>query len=151
VNPPVATVLEVLESAVRVRVEGAPACPRCASGQGCGAGLLAGRRAERELTLERPAGLDLAPGDRVTLTLPGEKLLGASLLAYGLPLKALVVAPVAADRLWGPFGDASLAAIGAGALVAAIVAGRRLLARDRCLERLVPDVGPGDPAAARDA
>lgn len=150
-NPPVATVLEVFESTVRVRVEAAPACPRCASGKGCGAGLLAGRRAARELSLPRPPGFDLAPGDRVTLTLPGEKLLGASLLAYGLPLLALVVAPVAASKLWGPFGDAGLAAIGAGALAAAIVAGRRLLARDRCLERLVPDVVHRDPAAARDA
>jgi len=92
-------------------------------------------------------GMLLAPGEQITLL----KLLGASLLAYGLPLLALVVAPVAADRLWGPFGDAGLAAIGAGALAAAIVAGRRLLARDRCLERLVPDLGHRASAAARDA
>ncbi len=138
---PTATVLSIDEQGVTVSVDAALGCARCAAGKGCGAALLGGRRRPRVLTLERPPGMDLHEGDRVDLTLAPERLLQASLLAYGLPLAALVLLPLAAETLWGPYGDGELALLAAGGLVGAIVAGRRLLARDRCPAQLKPAIG----------
>lgn len=140
-NTPTATVLRVDDRVAVVRVDDAPVCPRCAAGQGCGAGLGKSRSGGRELTLERPPGLELETGDKVNLTLTPSRLLRASLLGYGLPLACLVLLPLAADALWGPFTDLELALLAIAALAAAVAAGRRLLARDRCLGQLAPGIG----------
>lgn len=147
---PTATVLSVDEQGVTVKVDVAQKCARCAAGKGCGAGLLGARGRTHTLTLERPRGMDLHAGDRVELTLPPERLLQASVLAYGLPLAALLLLPLAAETLWGPYGDGALALLAAGALAAAIVAGRRLLAQDRCPGQLRPEIGGRAAADAAD-
>ena len=143
---PSASVISVHDDTAVVRVDAAPACARCQAGRGCGAGLLEGGRGPRELTLTCPPGVDLRPGDRVNLTLGPARLLRAALLAYGLPLAALLGIPATAAWLHGPLADAELAFLAAGSLAIAVIAGRRLLARDRCLQDLVPDIGSRLPA-----
>lgn len=134
-----ATVLSVSERSLRLRVDAGAACARCAAGRGCGAGVF-GTGRTRELELARPATAQFVPGDRVTLALPARRLLRASLLAYGLPLLTLLAVPLAAEHAFGPYPDAWLAALAAAALGLSLVAGRRLLARDRCLSTLVPEI-----------
>jgi len=138
---PVAQVIAIAERTVTVSVAGMPACARCAAGRGCGAGLLAGNPRERQLLLEAPPGIELRPGDRVTLELSPRHLLGASFALYGLPLVALVAVPAIADGLWGPLSDAALSGFALTGLVLALLAGRRRLRRAGCLRRFIPAIG----------
>lgn len=84
--------------------------------------------------------MNLAVGDTVSLSLPPERLLRASLLAYGLPLGALAAAPLLASWLWGPLHDLVLAGIAMAGVVVAVAAGRRRLSRDACLSQLQPSI-----------
>lgn len=146
---PTATVISVDGRNVMLRVDSPIACARCAAGKGCGAGLLAGRQGPRELRLPLPSGLQLQADDRVQLNLVPARLLQATVYAYGLPLAALTLAPLFAHYAWGPLGDAQLVAVAAVAVAAAVPLGRRLLARNRCLERLVPDIVGRAPATSQ--
>ncbi len=147
-NQPQGTVTAIRGDRAVVRVERAFACARCQAGRGCGAGLLEAGRGAREFTLHRPPGIALAPGDRVSLRLAPERLLRAALLAYGLPLIALLGVPAAVNWLRGPLTDAELVLAAAVALAGSLAAGRRLLARDRCPGELEPDIGERLPPAA---
>ena len=63
-----------------VEIDGAPGCARCASGKGCGAGVLAGD--ERLLSVEAliANGLAVREGDRVSIQLAQKNLLRAALI-----------------------------------------------------------------------
>lgn len=126
---PVHAVVEVV-SAVR--------CARCASGKGCGAGLLAGENSPRRVEALVPGNFDLRPGDRVQLQLTTGNVLRAAALVYGLPLAGCLGAAALA---WGAqAGDvgAALAAL-AGAVTGA-VAGHLRLRRVECLRQFAPTV-----------
>jgi sigma-E factor negative regulatory protein RseC len=122
-----------------VLVDDIVACPRCAAGQGCGAGLLIGATQARRVEVSLAADMPLATGDRVELVLAAGKVLRATLIVYGLPLLgALIAAAVAFLLAWGDT-VAVLAAI--GGLSAGMLAGRHLLRRGACLQNFVPRVG----------
>jgi sigma-E factor negative regulatory protein RseC len=134
-NDPSATVRDVSPGRAEVIVE-RRACPRCATGRGCGAGLIAGKGSDIALTVPVADGLDVAPGDSVALSLERGLLSRGVLVLYGLPLSGLV-------------GGAGIAAlIGAGdavavvsitlGLVGGLAAGRRVARGDDCLSSLRP-------------
>lgn len=83
-------------------------------------------------------GLDLEPGDCVRLELKPLHLLRAAWLAYGLPLLAMVLSVAAATAMADLLSDIGVMAFGAAGLAAGLIAGRRILRRDSCLQHLTP-------------
>ena len=130
----------VRDGRITVVVDSPVACRRCAAGKGCGAGLLTGAERARRVDVCAPAGMRLAVGDTVTLSLSAGQLLRAATIAYGLPLLSLVAAAGAA-RLAGD-GSSEKAAIVAAVigLLAGIVTSRRILRRQRACEHFVPAI-----------
>lgn len=145
---PTAEIISIDGHDALLRVDGPLGCARCAAGKGCGAGLLTTGKSKRELRLPLPAGSNFKPGDRVQLSFLPARLLRATLYAYGLPLLALTLVPLFADWFWGPFDDAYLATLAIAAVGLAVLLGRRLLARNRCLEQLVPGISGRVPASS---
>jgi positive regulator of sigma E activity len=84
--------------------------------------------------------VDLEPGDRVRLELEPLHLLRAAWLAYGLPLLAMVVSVAVATVMAEQLSDAATMAFAAVGLAAGLIAGRRILRRDSCLQHLTPMV-----------
>ena len=120
-----------------MRVEGAFACARCAAGRGCGAGLLQKGRT-RTFNARVPADLRLQPGDIVRLELKPDHLLQAASLAYGLPLLGIVLAVGAASGIADANNEPLVIACGLLGLVAGLVAGRRILRKEGCLQNMTP-------------
>jgi sigma-E factor negative regulatory protein RseC len=134
---PDATVVAVGVGRATVKVD-APLCKRCASGRGCGAGLLTAPRGPQVVEVPVANGLVLDVGDRVQLSLPPARLLRAAWLAYGLPLVALVLATVLAS--WIGRGQDGLTMLSAaGGLAAGLWLGRRALRRYGCLQEFIPE------------
>ena len=137
---PTGTIVSLTERAgdlcAVIEVDAAAACPRCAAGKGCGAGILGASRATRRVEAVIDPGMHLGEGDRVQLTLAPASVLRAAIVVYGLPLLgALAAAAVAYGLSLGDLGAAlaALAGIGAGMLV-----GRRRLRRAPCLREFMP-------------
>ena len=143
---PTGTVVSLTERAgdlcAVIEVDAAAACPRCAAGKGCGAGILGASRAARRVEAVIDSGMHLGEGDRVQLTLAPASVLRAAIVVYGFPLLgALAAAALAYGLSLGDLGAAlaALAGIGAGMLV-----GRRRLRRTQCLREFLPTaVRPG--------
>ncbi|HZD53357.1 MAG TPA: SoxR reducing system RseC family protein, partial [Woeseiaceae bacterium] len=114
---PEAKVIAVGRHRATVSVEVAAACPRCASGAGCGAGLLVRRREPAELEVEIARGISLQPGDRVRLAFLPARLLRAAWLAYGLPLGGIVCGTLLSAWL-EPRGELAAVAMGVAGLLA---------------------------------
>lgn len=146
-HTPTARITAVHGDRVSLIVDAPLACARCAAGKGCGAGLLGRRAAAKAFELPRPAGLELCVGDEVTLDIQPERLLQASIWAYGLPLAAMLLGPVVAHWLWGPLSDSQLALASLAGLGLAIVVGRRLLVNEPCSGQLVPSISGHRPAS----
>ena len=70
-------------------------CARCASGKGCGAGLLGDDGSPRRVEALLGDLPDLRAGDKVVLDLAPQDLLRASALVYGLPLGGAMVGTTA--------------------------------------------------------
>lgn len=121
-----------------VEVDVSSACPRCAAGKGCGAGLLIGTRQVRRVEAVVSANMALAAGDRVELVLPSSKLLQATLIVYGLPLLGAVGSAAMAYLL--ALGDAAAALAAIAGLSAGLLVGRWRLRRDACLAHFVPHI-----------
>jgi sigma-E factor negative regulatory protein RseC len=137
-NAPSARVITTGPKVATVAVDVA-ACARCAAGRGCGAGLLQ-RGRTRLLRVRVADGLRLEPGDCVRLELAPRDLLRAAWLVYGLPLLSLVLFVAAATTMAELAGDAGVTAIGAAGLAAGLIASRRILRKDGCLQDLTPTV-----------
>jgi sigma-E factor negative regulatory protein RseC len=138
-NAPEARVVATGSTFATVSVDAAVACARCAAGRGCGAGLLQQGRT-RLIRVRVADGVDLEPGDRVRLELEPLHLLRAAWLAYGLPLLAMVVSVAVATVMAEQLSDAATMAFAAVGLAAGLIAGRRILRRDSCLQHLTPMV-----------
>lgn len=125
---------------ITVVVDAPVACRRCASGKGCGAGLLAGSAKSRRIDVIAPAGITFEIGDVVTLTLAPAQLLRAALIAYGLPLVALVGSAWLASGVAG--GQDNPAAIGIvlAGMALGFLASRRILDRDASCRQFVPAI-----------
>lgn len=127
-----------------VEVADGLACPRCAAGKGCGAGLSA-RDGRRSVTARVDPGLQVNVGDAVRIELEPRDLLLAAWLVYGLPLVAAVLAATLA-YLAG-LGDAPAALAALAGLVAGVVYSRSRLGKGTCLRRFTPRIVANTPVA----
>ena len=119
-----------------VEVDAGVACPRCAAGRGCGAGVLFDAARQRRVEAWITPGLELSEGDSVRIELAGSSVLKAALLVYGLPLAGAAIAAATAYVLGlGDPGAATLAIVG---LAAGFIVGRRRLDRQTCLSTFTP-------------
>ena len=116
------------------------ACRRCATGKGCGAGLLTGTERERRIDVALPPGMHLEPGDRVSLGIAPGQLLRAAGIAYGIPLIALVGAAGLAALAGRSPGDGPAIAMALAGLAIGVLISRRILARHRACEFYVPTI-----------
>ena len=119
-----------------VGIDVAAACPRCAAGKGCGAGLFVdtGRRRQVEAAV-RP-GLQLVEGDLVEVALAPDNLLRAALIVYGLPMAGAIIGAILAYAL--SLGDISAAVAALAGLVTGLLLGRWRLRQEDCLSRFGP-------------
>ncbi len=120
-----------------VEVSAAFACPRCAAGKGCGAGLWAAGQS-RLLRASVGPGVDVEVGDSVCIELAPRDLLLAAWLVYGLPL-ATAVAGAALAYAAGS-GDAAAALAAVAGLAAGVLHARRRVGTDACLRRFTPRI-----------
>jgi positive regulator of sigma E activity len=94
-----------------------------------------------------PADLRLEPGDIVRLELRPDHLLQAASLAYGLPLLGIVLAVGAASGIADTDNETPVIACGLLGLVAGLMAGRRILRKEGCLQNMMPVAVRHLPAA----
>lgn len=121
-----------------VEVDAGVACPRCAAGKGCGAGLFTGEGKKRVVAAEAVEPVSLAVGDSVELQMPARNLRTAALIVYGLPLLgALTGATLAFGLQLSEL--AGVAVVVASATVGAAI-GRWHLGQTDCLQQFVPQV-----------
>jgi len=121
-----------------VAVEVAAACPRCAAGKGCGAGLLTGSGGVREVEATIGAGLDLAVDDFVEISLAPDNLLRAAVIVYGIPMLGAAIGAIVAFGL--SFGDAAAAVAALLGLGFGLAVSRWGLRQESCLSRFVPSI-----------
>lgn len=114
------------------------ACPRCAAGKGCGAGLLSGSGRMRRIEASVRPELELGEGDRVVISLRTGELLGAATIVYGAPMLGGVAAATVAYGLG--LGDAVAALAALSGLGAGLAAARWKLRKASCLRRYTPIV-----------
>lgn len=121
-----------------VEVDPAAACPRCAAGRGCGAGL--GRRAigARRVEATLPPGAEVTPGDVVSIELQPRNVLTAATIVYGWPLAG--AATGAGIAYLAAYGDAAAAAAALAGLAVGGVFVRHRLGEARCLSEFTPRV-----------
>jgi sigma-E factor negative regulatory protein RseC len=139
---PKGRVLSLVGSADGVRaivaVDGAQACPRCAAGKGCGAGIFSAADSERQVEASVPEGLGPRVGDIVEISLAPNNLLRAALIVYGIPmLGALVGAVIAYAASLGDAGAAAAALLGLGF---GLVVSRWRVRQASCLRRFTPSI-----------
>lgn len=137
---PVATVVSVADGRARVEIADSSACPRCAAGKGCGAGIFGSTRESIALTVRVADGLQVATGDRVTLSLAPTGLVQAALFVYGAPLGGLLLASGTAYLLLDPLTDMIALGFSACGLLAGGIVGRVLARRDGCVSRMSPSI-----------
>lgn len=110
-----------------ITVQAPATCPRCAEGRGCGAGLFGRRSRYSRIDVPVPDGIELYPGDAVSLDLDERDLLRASMLVYGWPLAGSVLGSVVA--WFAGAGDSASALAALGGLAVGVVAARHRLRR----------------------
>ena len=121
-----------------VGIDVASACPRCAAGKGCGAGIFVDTGRERQVQADVRPGLQVEEGDVVEVALAPDNLLRAALIVYGLPMLGAILGAVLAYALaLGDLGAAVAALLGLGC---GLLLGRWHLRRRDCLSRFVPTV-----------
>ena len=139
---PTGKVLSVVDRAgaahAIVAVEVASACPRCAQGKGCGAGVFAAGGGDREVEAVVRAGLNIAVDDIVEISLAPDNLLQAALIVYGLPLLGAIGGAAIAYTL--SLGDAAAAVAALLGLGAGLFVSRWRLRQTSCLHRFTPSV-----------
>lgn len=116
-------VVAVCDDKVWVQTIRTSACQQCAARHGCGQKALAsvtGGRANQVLVTNS---VGARVGDEVMIGIPEQALLGASFLAYALPLLGLVVGSLAGHAMGGS-GDLPALAGGGTGLFAGLVATR---------------------------
>lgn len=133
-----ATVISVTDAVATVSVDRSVACPRCAAGKGCGAGLLAGVSKPAVLDIAVPGWMSVHEGEQVRLELEPSRILKASVFVYGLPLLGVILALILGGILIGPLSDQTAIWLSIGGFLAGFACGRHWLGRDRCLEQFVP-------------
>jgi sigma-E factor negative regulatory protein RseC len=139
---PSGRVLSLVDSIDGVRavvvVEVAAACPRCATGKGCGAGIFAVGGGDRQVEASVRSGLDIAVDDVVEISLAPDNILRAAAIVYGLPMLGAIVGAAIAYLL--ALGDAAAATAALLGLGAGLAIGRWRLRQTNCLHRFIPSV-----------
>ena len=141
---PRAQILSVHQGYAILSVAAGAACPRCAAGKGCGAGLISAADRHREIRVSFADGSQLKAGDRVALAIPAADLLRGAAYAYGLPLAGMVSALAVARLLQGPLTDLAAVLVAAGGLAAAWTVSRISLQRPHCFLRFHPEIVTGN-------
>lgn len=126
------------EHRLTVAVDVSTACPRCAAGKGCGAGIFSGRERTRRVDAVANQSQILAVGDTVQLQLTETSLLSAASFVYGIPLAGALGAAALAYGL--RLGDAAAAVAALVGLGLGVLIARWRLAEPNCLRRFVPRV-----------
>ncbi len=139
-DSPLGKIVSIERGSATVTVERIAACPRCAAGKGCGAGLLNGGRSSALLEVPLSPASSLREGDEVRLTLEPSHLLRATLLVYGLPLAGIVLMLITGWFISRPLTDAAAIAYAIAGLAAGIFASHRQLNRHQCLKHFVPKI-----------
>lgn len=139
-DSPVGKIVSIDGGKAMVEVERKAACPRCASGKGCGAGLLSGSTRPALIEVSVSPRQQYRAGDEVRLTLEPSHLAHATFLVYGLPLLGIVFMLVLGWSLMRPLSDPQAIAFAVGGLVAGLIAGRWQLNRRDCLKHFVPKI-----------
>lgn len=134
------TVQSVDDGRVTVAIDSAVACPRCAEGRGCGAGLFQSRQRRRLVDVELPAGIHVAAGDEVAVTIGPRSLLKAALYAYGLPLGGMLATLAVAGLLWPALADLGYVAAAAAGLAGGFLLGRKRLRMASLCRELRPNL-----------
>jgi len=134
-DSPVATVLSVSGGSAQVQVADASACPRCAAGNGCGAGIRDSGRGTVAVTARISNELNLVAGDRVTLSLAPRDLVRSALFVYGAPLAGLLLATGLSGVFFDSASDGLVLGLGLFGLLLGALAGRFLARRDACVDR----------------
>jgi sigma-E factor negative regulatory protein RseC len=129
---------DALGTIALVEVTAEIACERCRSGKGCGAGLLGGQSAERQVKARVAIDLDIHRGDRVSVSLEPQHMLRAAGIVYGYPLLGGVLAAVVA--LFLGLGDVMAALLALTGLLAGILFARVHVQNSRCLKQFTPVV-----------
>ena len=120
-----------------VEVDVAAACPRCAAGKGCGAGLLqSGGR--RQIEVMVPDGVHPRVNDRVEVSLAPRNLLQAAVTVYGFPLTGGLAGAAFAYAF--VLGDTAAAVAALLGVAAGFAAGRWRLRQGPCLGRFTPTI-----------
>jgi len=121
-----------------VAVDVTSACPRCAAGKGCGAGLFASGGTGRQVEASVPPGLDIAEEDVVEISLAPDNILRAAIIVYGLPMLGAVIAATIAYTL--SLGDVTAALAALTGLGSGLVLARWHLRQTACLQRFLPTI-----------
>jgi len=114
------------------------ACERCASGKGCGAGLLGGGTGTRRVNALVATELEVHRGDWVSIVLEPRHLLRASIVVYGYPLVGALFASMIAR--YSGLGDATSAAAALAGLISGVVLAKLRLGKSQCLREFTPIV-----------
>lgn len=143
-------VIAVKGNSIWVQTIRQSACTSCKARQGCGQRVLAGATGGRANQVQVENHLGARVGDEVTLAIAESALLGASVLAYAVPLLLFVLGAVAGHLLGGGT-DASAIVGSAIGLAAGFAVSRRLHGRSGAeympsLLRVHPAASPVVPA-----
>jgi sigma-E factor negative regulatory protein RseC len=121
-----------------VEIDSTVACERCASGKGCGAGLLGTQPGDRHVEAIVAKNLNLRNGDEVSIALQPSNVLRAAVIVYGYPLLGALVA--AGFAYTAVLGDVAAALAALAGLVGGFLVARWRLKSARCLREFTPVV-----------
>lgn len=123
-------VVAASESVVRVRVGSVAACPACAAGQGCGAGIFGRLLRRKPIELELTNNLHAKAGQSVLLGIPETVFLRLLLHLYMLPLLCGLAGAAIGNYLAQSIAAAA-AWVDAATLLGAVLAGGVALWKSR--------------------
>lgn len=114
-------VVRCRDDRIWVRMGAQSGCTACDNGQGCGAGLFAKLLRKKPVVIELARkGLEVEPGQMVTLAFPEQVYLKLVLASYGWPLMAAIGGAFAGNGIgnWLQLGPAAVdaATLGCGLL-----------------------------------
>jgi sigma-E factor negative regulatory protein RseC len=112
------------------------ACPRCAAGRGCGAGISGSGKRAGPVPVRLEQTFAAVPGDAVSICLRQGALLRAAAVAYGLPLVGALAGGVVAQAAGA--GDPASAVCVVLGLAGGIVCARRRARRHDLIAALRP-------------
>lgn len=121
-----------------VEVDVSKACPRCAAGKGCGAGLFTGSGRIHRVEALVGEHKSLSEGDSVEISLAADNLLKAALIVYGIPLAGAMTA--AGLSYLSGLSDSIAAVVALVGLGSGLLFSRWRLSRGECIENFVPNV-----------